>query len=113
MKPADVVIIEGILVLYWKEVREMMDLRIFVDTAPDTRLARRILRDIKERGRHVENILFQYERFVRPAFEHYIYPTKDFADIIVPRGSNNVVAINLIVEHIRGFFFEHFFMIKF
>ncbi len=102
VKPADVVIIEGILILYFKEIRDMMDLRIFVDTAPDTRLARRILRDIKERGRQVDQILHQYERFVRPAFEAYIYPTKDHADIIVPRGSNNLVAINVIVEHIRG-----------
>ena len=102
VQPADVVILEGILVLYWKDLRDMMDLKLFVDTAPDTRLARRILRDTRERGRQVEAILLQYERFVRPAFEAYIYPTKDFADIIVPRGSANAVAINVIVEHVRG-----------
>jgi len=59
------VIIEGILILYWKELRDMMDLRIFVDTAPDTRLARRILRDIKERGRDVNEVLTRYNRFIK------------------------------------------------
>lgn len=100
--PADVIIFEGILVLYWEDLRQMMDLKLFVDTASDTRLARRILRDTRERGRTVEAILLQYERFVKPAFEMFIYPTKESADIIVPRGTANTVAVNVIVEHIQG-----------
>ena len=102
VQPADVVILEGILVLYWKDLREMMNLKLFVDTNGETRLARRILRDTRERGRNVEAVLLQYERFVRPAFERFISQTKDYADIIVPRGSANKVAISLIVEHIKG-----------
>ena len=101
VEPADVIILEGILVLYWRELREMMNMRLFVDTAPDTRLARRILRDTRERGRALEGILLQYERFVRPAFEAYIFPTKDYADIIVPRGSANKIAIEVIVAFLK------------
>jgi uridine kinase len=65
--PADVVILEGILTLYWEELRAMMSLKLFVDTASDTRLARRVLRDTHERGRTLENVLIQYETFVKPA----------------------------------------------
>ena len=107
VQPADVVVLEGILVLYWKDLRDMMDLRIFLDTNGETRLARRILRDTRERGRAVEAVLLQYERFVRPAFESYIAPTKEYSDIIVPRGSGNTVAISLIVDHIKGKLHPH------
>lgn len=65
--PADVVILEGILTLFWDELRSMMDLKLFIDTASDTRLARRVLRDTSERGRILENVLVQYETFVKPA----------------------------------------------
>jgi len=79
-----------------------MDIKIFVDTDSDTRLARRILRDLKERGRDLEGVLNQYQKFVKPAFEEYILPSKKYADVIIPRGADNMVAINLIVQHIRN-----------
>eukprot|EP01080_Neovahlkampfia_damariscottae_P003963 gene3963-7219_t len=98
---ADVIIIEGILILYSKELRELMNLKIFVDTDADTRLARRIKRDISERGRDLSGVLTQYEKFVKPSFDDYISPTKKFADIIVPRGGDNLVAIDLLVQHVN------------
>ena len=74
---------------------------MFVDTDSDIRLARRLKRDISERGRDLEGVLKQYNKFVKPSFEHYIEPTMTYADIIVPRGGENDVAINLIVLHVH------------
>eukprot|EP00471_Norrisiella_sphaerica_P013916 CAMPEP_0184497136 /NCGR_PEP_ID=MMETSP0113_2-20130426/35766_1 /TAXON_ID=91329 /ORGANISM="Norrisiella sphaerica, Strain BC52" /LENGTH=427 /DNA_ID=CAMNT_0026884113 /DNA_START=230 /DNA_END=1513 /DNA_ORIENTATION=- len=99
---ADIVILEGILVLHDKPLREMMDIRVFVDTDSDLRLARRIKRDIVERGRSVNDILTQYVRTVKPSFDDYIFPTKRYADLIVPRGGDNYVAINLLVQHVKA-----------
>jgi len=99
---ADIIIFEGILVFYMKEVRDYFDMKIFVDADPDTRLARRIVRDINHRGRDLMGVLRQYEKFVKPAFEDYILPTKKYADVIIPRGADNKVAINLIVQHIQS-----------
>ncbi|XP_048776368.1 uridine-cytidine kinase 2-like isoform X2 [Ostrea edulis] len=99
--PADVVLFEGILVFYFKELRDMYHMKLFVDTDPDTRLARRVLRDTKERGRDIENILHQYTTLVKPAFEEFCLPTKKYADVIIPRGADNTVAIDLIVQHIQ------------
>jgi len=99
---ADIIIFEGILVFYMKEVRDYFDMKIFVDADPDTRLARRIVRDINHRGRDLMGVLRQYEKFVKPAFEDYILPTKKYADVIIPRGADNRVAINLIVQHIQS-----------
>lgn len=76
-------------------------MKIFVDTDSDVRLARRMQRDISERGRDLEGVLKQYNKFVKPAFEHYIAPTMTYADIIVPRGGENKVAIDLIVRHVH------------
>ncbi|XP_050356637.1 uridine-cytidine kinase isoform X1 [Nymphalis io] len=98
--PADVVLIEGILVFYFPEVRELFHMKLFVDTDSDTRLARRVPRDIMERGRDLEQVLNQYMNFVKPAFEEFCLPTKKFADVIIPRGADNFVAIDLIVHHI-------------
>lgn len=98
--PADVIILEGILVFYDPEVRSMLNMKVFVDEDADICLSRRIKRDVAARGRTVESILEQYERFVKPAFENYISPTKRYGDIVVPRGAENVVAIDLIVKHI-------------
>ncbi|EGG21789.1 uridine kinase [Cavenderia fasciculata] len=98
----DVIIFEGILSLYTQEIRDQMDIKIFVDTDSDTRLSRRVLRDIAERGRNLEGVLYQYEKFVKPSFDEYILPTKKYADVIIPRGADNVVAIDLIVRHIRS-----------
>ncbi|XP_073952029.1 uridine-cytidine kinase isoform X1 [Choristoneura fumiferana] len=98
--PADVVLIEGILVFYFPEVRDLFHMKLFVDTDSDTRLARRVPRDIMERGRDLEQVLNQYMNFVKPAFEEFCLPTKKFADVIIPRGADNFVAIDLIVHHI-------------
>jgi len=98
---ADVILFEGILAFYTQELRETMDLKLFVDTDADTRLSRRVMRDITERGRTLQGVLHQYETFVKPSFEDYILPTKKYADVIIPRGIDNQVAIKLIVQHIR------------
>ncbi|GAM18702.1 hypothetical protein SAMD00019534_018770, partial [Acytostelium subglobosum LB1] len=98
----DVIIFEGILALYSQEIRDQMDIKIFVDTDSDTRLSRRVIRDIAERGRSLDSVLHQYEKFVKPSFDEYIFPTKKYADVIIPRGADNVVAIDLIVQHIRS-----------
>uniref|UniRef100_A0A8C5KV06 uridine/cytidine kinase n=1 Tax=Jaculus jaculus TaxID=51337 RepID=A0A8C5KV06_JACJA len=99
--PADVVLFEGILAFYSQEVRDLFQMKLFVDTDADTRLSRRVLRDISERGRDLEQILSQYIMFVKPAFEEFCLPTKKYADVIIPRGADNLVAINLIVQHIQ------------
>jgi len=98
---ADVVIVEGILTLYHPEVRKLFDMKIYVDTDDDVRLARRIKRDMAERGRSVDDVLHQYLYTVKPAFDEFIAPTKRYADIIIPRGGENLVAIDLLVQHIK------------
>lgn len=97
---ADVIIVEGILTFYDPDIRSMMHLKVFVDEDADICLSRRIQRDVQSRGRSVESILAQYTRFVKPAFEEYILPTKRYSDIVVPRGGDNLVAIDLIIKHI-------------
>uniref|UniRef100_A0A673B3S0 Uridine-cytidine kinase n=1 Tax=Sphaeramia orbicularis TaxID=375764 RepID=A0A673B3S0_9TELE len=99
--PADVVLFEGILMFYSQQIRDLFQMKLFVDTDADTRLSRRVLRDISERGRDLESVLAQYITFVKPAFEEFCLPTKKYADVIIPRGADNLVAINLIVQHIQ------------
>lgn len=99
---ADVIIVEGILALYHKDVRAELDMKIFVDTDSDVRLCRRLRRDIAERGRDVAGVLLQYERFVKPAFDEFVQPTMVYADIVVPRGVDNTVAIDLIASHVAN-----------
>ncbi|VDI06363.1 uridine-cytidine kinase-like 1 isoform X2 [Mytilus galloprovincialis] len=99
---ANVVIFEGIMSFVNKELLDLMDMKIFVDTDSDVRLARRLKRDIAERGRELEGVLKQYNTFVKPAFDHWISPTMSSADIIVPRGGENLVAIQLVVLHVHG-----------
>nr|ADI48274.1 uridine cytidine kinase [Carica papaya] len=101
VNPADVIILEGILVLHDSRVRDLMNMKIFVDTDSDVRLARRIQRDTVERGRNIQNVLDQYAKFVKPSFDEFVLPSKKYADIIIPRGGDNDVAIDLIVQHIR------------
>ncbi|KAI8138802.1 uridine kinase [Fennellomyces sp. T-0311] len=98
---ANVIIFEGIYGLYDKKIRDLMDLKIFVDTDADIRLARRLQRDIAERGRELKGVLQQYTRFVKPAFDDHIQPTVKHADVIIPRGLENVVAIDLITKHVQ------------
>ncbi|KAJ6838040.1 uridine kinase-like protein 1, chloroplastic isoform X4 [Iris pallida] len=104
---SDVIILEGILVFHDQRVRNLMDMKIFVDTDADVRLARRIRRDTVERGRDVNSVLEQYGRFVKPAFDDFVLPSKKYADVIIPRGGDNHVAIDLIVQHIRTKLGQH------
>ncbi|EDV27442.1 uncharacterized protein TRIADDRAFT_20888 [Trichoplax adhaerens] len=101
IEPADVVIFEGILVLYDKDLRNIMHMKVFVDTDSDTRLSRRVLRDTKEKGRDLGIVLSHYTKYVKPAFEEFTLPTKKHADVILPRGADNKVGINLIIQHIK------------
>ncbi|XP_037804847.1 LOW QUALITY PROTEIN: uridine-cytidine kinase 2-A-like [Penaeus monodon] len=87
--PADVVLFEGILMFYQPEMRELFHMKLFVDSDADTRLARRVMRDTRERGRNLEHVLNQYTNLVKPAFEEFCLPTKKFADVIIPRGAEN------------------------
>ncbi|XP_059642956.1 uridine kinase-like protein 5 [Cornus florida] len=107
VNPSDVIIVEGILVLHDPRVRDLMNMKIFVDTDSDLRLARRIQRDTVERGRNVQNVLDQYAKYVKPSFEEFILPSKKHADIIIPRGADNDVAIDLIVQHIHTKLGQH------
>jgi len=101
-----IVIVEGILALYDERLRDRFDMKIFVDADPDVRLARRIRRDMAERGRDLDGVLQQYEQFVKPSFETFIGPSKSHADIVVPRGAENLVAIELIAQHINSLLIE-------
>ncbi|CAM8945430.1 unnamed protein product [Rhodiola kirilowii] len=104
---SDVIILEGILVFHDPRVRNLMNMKIFVDTDADVRLARRIRRDIVERGRDINSVLEQYAKFVKPAFDDFILPSKKYADVIIPRGGDNHVAVDLIVQHIRTKLGQH------
>eukprot|EP00178_Gracilaria_changii_P019031 TRINITY_DN55452_c0_g1_i1.p2 TRINITY_DN55452_c0_g1~~TRINITY_DN55452_c0_g1_i1.p2 ORF type:complete len:498 (+),score=94.48 TRINITY_DN55452_c0_g1_i1:7215-8708(+) len=97
---ADVIIVEGILSFYDPRIRQLMHMKIFVDEDADICLARRIMRDTQARSRSVQSVLKQYTTFVKPAFERFILPTKRYSDIVVPRGAENLVAIDLIIKHI-------------
>ena len=99
--PKKVIIVEGILIFENKELRELMDVRIFVDTDADVRLCRRILRDVRERGRTLESVLSQYQDTVKPMHEMYVEPSKKYANIIVPEGGRNLVALDMITGRIR------------
>lgn len=92
----EVVILEGILILSEEEIRDLLDIKVFVDTDSDVRIIRRILRDIKERGRSLDSVIYQYMKTVRPAHLQFIEPSKKYADIIIPEGGYNDVAIDLI-----------------
>ena len=97
MYGANVLVFEGILAFHKAEVLDLLDMKVFVDTDSDIRLSRRLKRDISQRGRDIGSVLEQYNRHVKPAFDHYIAPTMAHADIIVPRGGENEVhKVNLI-----------------
>ncbi len=105
--PRKAIIVEGILILWPKELRKLMDIKIFVDCEADVRLSRVIQRDILERGRDVHTVLKRYEETVRPSHLQFIEPTKRYADIIVPEGGNNKVAINIITQYIEKHLNDH------
>lgn len=97
--PKPVIILEGILILENKELRELMDIKVFVDA--DERLIRRIKRDMAERARSVESILSQYADTVKPMHEQFIEPSKKYADVIIPRGGENTTGIHILQEHLK------------
>lgn len=98
----DIIILEGILILEDKSLRDLMDIKIFVDTDADVRIIRRITRDIHDRGRTLESVIQQYLKTVKPAHEQFIEPTKKFADIIIPEGGFNKVAVDVMVSTIKN-----------
>ena len=102
VEPKPVIIIEGIMTLHYKKLRDMMDLKIFVDTDSDVRLIRNIRRDVVERGRTVDMVLDRYGKVLKPMHEQFIEPTKKFADIIVPQGGENRTGINILKTYIEG-----------
>ena len=102
VEPRSVILVEGILVLAEAELSRRMDIRIFVDADDDIRLLRRIRRDIVERGRHIDSVLEQYEQTVRPMYLEFVEPSKRRADIIVPRGGHNRIAIEMILSRIEA-----------
>ena len=101
IKPREVLIIEGILCLTNAKLRDLMDIKVFVDCDSDLRLSRVIYRDMQERGRNVNEVLERYEKTVRPSHLQFIEPTKRFADIIIPQGGKNQVAIQILTNHIN------------
>ncbi len=101
LDPKEIIIIDGILIFAEKSLRELMDIKIFVDTDADERLIRRIRRDTLERGRSVESVMQQYMRTVKPMHLEFVEPSKVWADIIVPRGAENTVAIDMVVTKIK------------
>lgn len=103
VEPREIIIVEGILILQSKEVRELLDIKIYVDTDADVRIIRRILRDINERGRTVDSVINQYLNVVKPMHMQFTEPTKSYADIIIPEGGQNKVAIDIMVANIKQF----------
>ena len=99
--PKSVIIVEGILIFEDKALRDLMDIKIFVDTDADVRLCRRIKRDVRKRGRTLESVLDQYQTTVKPMHEMYVEPSKKHAHIIVPEGGKNLVALEMITGRIR------------
>ncbi len=102
MDPTEVIIIEGILIFVSKELRDLMDIKIFIDTDSDERVVRRIRRDLRERGRSVDSVIDQYMQTVRPMHLEFVEPSKRWADVIIPRGVENVVAIDMVVAKIKS-----------
>jgi len=99
--PKKVIIVEGILIFENQALRDLMDIRIFVDTDADVRLCRRIKRDVNKRGRTLESVLTQYQQTVKPMHEKYVEPSKKYANLVVPEGGKNIVALDMIVDRIR------------
>jgi uridine kinase len=101
VEPRKVVIVEGILVLAEPEVRKRIDIKLFVDTPPDIRFVRRLVRDVQKRGRSVESVVHQYLYTVRPMHEEFVEPSKRYADLIIPEGGENQVALDAIISRVE------------
>ena len=100
--PKKVILLDGILIFENKQLRDMMDIKIFVDTDADIRFIRRLVRDVRDRGRTIDSVIEQYRTTVKPMHEQFVEPSKKYADIIVPEGGYNHVALNMIIEKIRS-----------
>ena len=107
IKYSDVIILEGLFVLESKEIRDLLDIKVFVDTPSDVRFIRRLLRDVKERERTLDSVVNQYMSTVREMHEQFIEPSKKFADVIIPEGGKNYVAIDLLVTKISSIIAEN------
>ena len=102
IKPSKVIIVDGILIFENEELRNIMDIKVYVDTDADVRLARRILRDVRERGRSMESVISQYTTTVKPMHEQFVEPSKRYADVIIPEGGFNSVAVSMLIQNIRS-----------
>lgn len=102
INPAQVIIIDGILILENQELRDLMDVKVYVDTDADVRLGRRLLRDVQERGRSIESVLSQYFCTVKPMHDEFVEPSKRYADLIVPEGGFNSVALRILIQNINS-----------
>ena len=102
VEPADIIILEGILVLFNEDIRNLLDIKVYVDTDDDIRFIRRLERDMKERGRSLDSVINQYLGTVKPMYNQFIEPTKRYADIIVPEGGENDVAIDMLTTKIQS-----------
>ena len=99
--PAPVIVLEGILLFVEKDLCDLMDIKVFVDTDADVRILRRILRDVKERGRSLDSVVTQYLTTVKPMHEQFVEPSKRRADVIIPEGGQNTVALEMLIERVR------------
>ncbi|GEN51982.1 MULTISPECIES: uridine kinase [Halobacillus] len=106
VEPKEVIIVEGILVLEDERLRDLMDIKVFVDTDADVRIIRRLMRDINERGRSLDSVIEQYINVVRPMHLQFVEPTKRYSDIIIPEGGQNHVAIDLMATKIQTVLYE-------
>ncbi|MDF7639240.1 uridine kinase [Lactobacillus sp. ESL0791] len=102
IEPADIIILEGILVLFNKKIRDLMDIKVYVDTDDDIRFIRRLERDMNERGRSLDSVITQYMATVKPMYNQFIEPTKRYADIIIPEGGKNNVAIDMLTTKMHS-----------
>ena len=102
VKPSKVIIVDGILIFENKELRDMMDIKVYVDTDADIRLARRILRDVCDRGRTMQSVISQFTQAVKPMHEEFVEPSKKYADVIIPEGGFNSVAVEMLIQNIRS-----------
>lgn len=107
VEPADIIILEGILVLASKEIRDLMDIKVYVDTDDDIRFIRRLERDMEERGRSIDSVIEQYLDTVKPMYHQFIEPTKRYADIIIPEGGENTVAIDMLTTKVHSVLSEN------
>ena len=103
IEPLPVIVVEGILLFCFEPLREMLDIKVFVDTDADIRVFRRIRRDMRERGRDFNSIRKQYYKTVRPMHLEFVEPSKRYADVIIPEGGNNLIALDLIIERLKQF----------